>query len=42
MIDVRSTLRYDCGGSGVDKTQYRTGAANWTAYSAPFNVTSDG
>ena len=31
------------GGSGVDKTEYREqGAASWTAYSAPFTVSSDG
>ena len=43
--DVKVTLNAtdNDGGSGVDQTEYReAGAANWTAYSAPFNVTSDG
>ena len=35
----RSTATDNAGGSGVDKTEYREqGAANWTAYSAPFDV----
>ena len=43
--DVKVTLNAtdNDGGSGVDHTEYReAGAANWTAYSAPFNVTTDG
>ena len=43
--DVKVTLSAtdNDGGSGVDKTEYREqGAANWTAYSAPFTVSSDG
>ena len=38
--DVKVTLSAtdNDGGSGVDKTEYREqGAANWTAYSAPFD-----
>jgi plastocyanin len=43
--DVKVTLDAadNDGGSGVDHTEYReAGAEEWTAYSAPFDVTSDG
>ena len=42
-VKVTLTATDNDGGSGVDHTEYRAaGAANWTAYSAPFNVTTDG
>src|SRR6185295_17838213 len=43
--DVKVTLSATDNdeGSGVEKTEYReAGAANWTAYSAPFTVSADG
>ncbi len=43
--DVKVTLNAtdNDGGSGVDHTEYReAGTANWTAYSAPFDVTTAG
>ena len=32
----------EAGGSGVAGTEYRIGAGDWTAYTAPFPVTGDG
>ncbi|WP_053227236.1 OmpL47-type beta-barrel domain-containing protein [Solirubrobacter soli] len=43
--DVKVTLNAtdNNGGSGVDKTEYRTaGASTWTAYTAPFTVSTAG
>ena len=42
-VKVTLTAKDNDGGSGLDKTEYREqGAANWTAYSAPFDVTTAG
>ena len=42
-VKVTLTAKDNDGGSGLDKTEYREqGAANWTAYSAPFTVSSAG
>ena len=42
-VKVTLTATDNDGGSGLDKTEYREqGAANWTAYSAPFDVTTAG
>ena len=42
-VKVTLTAKDNDGGSGVDKTEYREqGAATWTAYSAPFDVTTAG
>src|SRR4029079_5814503 len=42
-VKVTLTAKDNDGVSGVEHTEYREqGAATWTAYSAPFNVTTDG
>ena len=42
-VKVTLTATDNAGGSGVDNTEYRdAGAATWTAYSAPFDVTTAG
>jgi plastocyanin len=42
-VKVTLTATDNDGGSGVEKTEYReAGAANWTPYSAPVTVGSDG
>ncbi|MBB6470853.1 ThuA domain-containing protein [Sphaerisporangium rubeum] len=41
-VKVTLTAADEANGSGVDRTEYKLDSGNWTAYTAPVDITGDG